>query len=60
LSGIKPEDVQQLDSTEHIKELQEVGQAVAKQMKPEHFCSLCEVLSCESLSARTRRAGLLW
>ena len=37
LSGIKPEDVQQLDSTDHIKELQEVGRAVAKQVKPEHF-----------------------
>ena len=37
LSDVKPEDVQQLDSTEHIKELQEVGQAVAKQVKPEHF-----------------------
>lgn len=37
LSGIKPEHVQQLDSTEHIKELQEVGQAVAKQVKLEHF-----------------------
>jgi len=37
LSGIKPEHVQQLDSTEHIKELQQVGQAVAKQVTPEHF-----------------------
>jgi len=37
LSGIKPEHVQQLDSTAHIKELQQVGQAVAKQVKPEHF-----------------------
>lgn len=37
LSGIKPEYVQQLDSTEHIKELQEVGKAVAKQVQPEHF-----------------------
>jgi patatin-like phospholipase/acyl hydrolase len=37
LSGIKPEHVQQLDSTAHIKELQEVGKAVAKQVKPEHF-----------------------
>lgn len=37
LSGIKPEDVQQLDSTAHIKELQQVGQAVAKQVKAEHF-----------------------
>lgn len=37
LSGINPEHVQQLDSTAHIKELQEVGQAVAKQVKAEHF-----------------------
>ncbi len=37
LSGIKPGDVQQLDSTAHIKELQQVGQAVAKQVKAEHF-----------------------
>ena len=37
LSGIEPEDVQQLDSTAHIKELQQVGTAVAKQVKPEHF-----------------------
>lgn len=37
LSGIKPEHVQQLDSTDHIKELQQVGQAVAKEVKPEHF-----------------------
>jgi len=37
LSGIRPEHVQQLDSTDHIKELQQVGQAVAKQVKPEHF-----------------------
>ncbi len=37
LPEIEPEDVQQLDSTEHIKELQEVGKAVAKQVQPEHF-----------------------
>lgn len=37
LPGIEPEHVQQLDSTDHIKELQQVGQAVAKQVKPEHF-----------------------
>ncbi len=37
LSGIKPEHVQQLDSTDHIKELQEVGKAAAKQVQPEHF-----------------------
>ncbi|MDH4080974.1 MAG: patatin-like phospholipase family protein [Nitrospira sp.] len=37
LSGINPKHVQQLDSTDHIKELQEVGKAVAKQVRPEHF-----------------------
>ncbi len=37
LSGIEPKHVQQLDSTDYIKELQQVGQAVAKQVKPEHF-----------------------
>lgn len=37
VSGIKPEHVQQLDSTVHIKELKEVGQALAKQVKAEHF-----------------------
>lgn len=37
LSGITPEHVQQLDSVEHIRELQQVGQAVAKSVKVEHF-----------------------
>lgn len=37
LPDIKPEHVQQLDSTDYIKELQQVGQAAAKQVKPEHF-----------------------
>jgi len=37
LSHIKPEDVQKLDSVDHIKELQEVGKAVAKQVNMEHF-----------------------
>lgn len=37
LPGIKPEHVQQLDSVEHILELQQVGQAVAKSVKFEHF-----------------------
>ncbi|MCM3903945.1 MAG: patatin-like phospholipase family protein [Pyrinomonadaceae bacterium] len=37
LSEIKPEHVQQLDSVEHIPELQQVGQAVAKSVKSEHF-----------------------
>lgn len=38
LRDIKPEDVQKLDSTDHIKELQRVGQAVAAQkVKADHF-----------------------
>lgn len=38
LSGVNPEDVQQLDSVMHIKKLQEVGQAVGKcKVSPEHF-----------------------
>lgn len=37
LPDIKPEDVQKLDSVEHIPELQRVGKAVAKKVKPEHF-----------------------
>jgi hypothetical protein len=38
LKDIKPENVQQLDSVEHIGELQRVGKAVAAQkVKPEHF-----------------------
>lgn len=37
LSDIMPVDVQQLDSVAHVKELQRVGKAVAKKVKPEHF-----------------------
>ncbi|MDF0668460.1 MAG: patatin-like phospholipase family protein [Nitrospira sp.] len=38
LSEIKPEDVQQLDSVEHIDKLLRVGQAVAtRKVSPEHF-----------------------
>lgn len=38
LRNIKPEDVQNLDSTDHIKELQRVGQAVGTQkVKAGHF-----------------------
>ncbi len=31
------EDVQQLGSVKHIDKLQQVGQAVGKQVQPEHF-----------------------
>ena len=37
LNTILPEDVQQLDSVDHIPELQEVGKAVAKQVQQAHF-----------------------
>jgi len=38
LSGINPDDVRQLDSIEHIPELQRIGQAVAdSQVNPSHF-----------------------
>lgn len=38
LNHIEPENVQKLDSIEHISELQEIGRAVAaKKIKPEHF-----------------------
>jgi hypothetical protein len=37
LSHVRPRDVQPLDSTEHMTELQDVGRAVARQVVPEHF-----------------------
>jgi hypothetical protein len=37
LSGIRPDDVQRLDSVEHIDDLRRVGQAVAGDVRPEHF-----------------------
>jgi patatin-like phospholipase/acyl hydrolase len=36
-SDIVPEHVQMLDSVDYVDELQRVGQAVAKKVKPEHF-----------------------
>lgn len=36
---LTPEHVQQMDSVEHIPQMQEVGRAVAKKVKPEHFAS---------------------
>lgn len=40
LSDIEPEDVQKLDSVEHIGELQRVGKAVVeKKVRPEHFAA---------------------
>ncbi len=37
LPNINPEDVQKLDSIRHISKLQKVGQAIAKNVKREHF-----------------------
>ena len=38
IRDVVPEHVQQMDSVEHIKDLQKVGQAVAKlKVKPEHY-----------------------
>lgn len=37
LKKIKPEDVQMLDSVEHIGELQQVGQAIANNVTLKHF-----------------------
>jgi len=37
LADIKPEDVQKLDSTEHIDKLREVGRAVAEKVDKNHF-----------------------
>ena len=37
LADIEPKDVQKLDSVAHIPELQRIGKAVAKKVKPEHF-----------------------
>lgn len=37
LKNLKPENVQKLDSVEHIQDLQRVGKAVAKQVHKDHF-----------------------
>jgi patatin-like phospholipase/acyl hydrolase len=37
LPGINPKHVQMIDSVDHITELQQVGQAVAKSVRREHF-----------------------
>ena len=38
LSGIRPDDVRELDSIEHIPQLQQIGKAVAdSQVQPQHF-----------------------
>lgn len=37
LGDVRPEQVQQMDSIEHMKDLARVGAAVARDIKPEHF-----------------------
>ena len=37
LPGIKPENVQKLDSIEYIDDLRKVGKKVAEEIKIEHF-----------------------
>ena len=37
LTDVEPEDVQRLDSVQHIPDLRRVGQAVARDVAPEHF-----------------------
>lgn len=37
LADVVPEEVQKLDSVEHIADLRRVGQAVAREVTPRHF-----------------------
>ncbi len=55
LPDIEPETVQQLDSIDHIEELQRVGQAVVRQVNAEHFEDFLQ----EDLAATSRSGGLL-
>ena len=42
LPNIEPRSVQQMDSVEHIPQLQEVGRAVAKEVNIEHFAGFLQ------------------
>jgi len=42
LPNVRPEDVQQLDSVDHINELQLVGKAVAEQVSVDHFAGFLQ------------------
>jgi patatin-like phospholipase/acyl hydrolase len=42
LPNIEPRSVQQMDSVEHIPQLQEVGRAVAKEINIEHFAGFLQ------------------
>ena len=43
LADVEPEDVQRLDSVQHIPELRRVGQAVAREVAVEHFAGFLGV-----------------
>jgi uncharacterized protein len=42
LADVEPEDVQRMDSVQHIPELRRVGQAVARDVVPEHFAGFLD------------------
>ena len=42
LTDVEPEDVQRLDSVQHIPDLRRVGQAVARDVAPEHFAGFLD------------------
>jgi hypothetical protein len=42
LAHIEPSNVQQMDSVDHITELQEVGRAVARQVTIDHFAGFLQ------------------
>lgn len=42
LPGIRPEDVQKLDSVTHISDLRRVGKAVARDVSPTHFAGFLQ------------------
>jgi hypothetical protein len=45
LPGIEPEDVQKMDSVDHIADLQRVGRAAAQQVAPHHFAGFLDTTS---------------
>jgi len=42
LSDVRPEDVQRLDSVEHVGDLQHVGMSAALEVNREHFTGFVE------------------
>ncbi len=45
LDDIKLENVQQMDSVKHMPELERIGRAIAKKVKPQHFENFVQPLS---------------